>query len=178
MTLPETDTASPADQARVKRRRRRFGRRALLLLVLILGVGLTWLGAELWQLKRIRDRERLETTLQEHGGHSCDRFRLEGRDWVWATVKTDAGLESLKDLPGLQILDLTDSGVTDAGLMHLKDLPKLQWLRLDGADVTDAGLEHIKGMTQLRLIHLYATQVTERGVTDMGKALPKLEIRW
>jgi hypothetical protein len=148
------------------------------LLLLVFGVGASWIGAELWQLKRIRDRERLEKTLQAHGGLSRDPFRLEGKDWVWATVKTDAGLEALKDLPGLQLLDLTDSGITDAGLAHLKNLPKLEWLRLDGTEVTDAGLEHIKGMPQLRLIHLYATHVTERGVADLRKALPNLEIRW
>lgn len=178
MTLPGTDTASTADEAGLRRRRSRFGRRAVLLLLPILGVGLTWIGAELWQLKRIRDRERLERKLAEDGGFSCDAFRLEGKDWVWATVKTDAGLEALKGLPGLQLLDLTDSHVTDAGLAHLKNLPELEWLRLDGTEVTDAGLEHIKAMPQLRLIHLYATQVTERGVADLRKALPNLEIRW
>lgn len=178
--MPSLETAPVpiAEQARTDRCGCRFRWRIWWLIVLIVAGGLLAVGAEWRQLERIRQRDRLEASLVKHGAHSCDRFRFEGKDWVWATAKSDAGLKALEELSDLQILDLTDSRVTDAGLSHLKAFPRLERLRLDGADVTDAGLEHLKGMRQLRYVFLFATQVTERGVADLKKALPNAEIAW
>lgn len=159
-------------------RRRRFRPRLIGALLLILGAELVYLGVQWRRLERIERRDRLELALAEQGGHSCDKFRCDGKDWVWAKAKTDAGLEVLEELRDLQILDLTDSQVTDAGLKHLKALPRLERLRLDGSGISDAGLEHLKQMPQLRQVYLFATQVTERGVAELKRALPNAEIAW
>ena len=44
--------------------------------------------------------------------------------------------------------------MTDAGLEHLKGLTQLRVLNLANTKVTDAGLEHLKGLTQLRMLYL------------------------
>ena len=54
------------------------------------------------------------------------------------THVSDAGLEYLEGLKGLESLDLTKTQVTDAGLEHLKELKRLQWLILTGTQMTNA----------------------------------------
>lgn len=178
MSSLEARIVPVADEAKPQRRRRRFRSRAWWLILLIAAGGLVAVGAEWRKLERIERRERLESLLLANGAHSCDHFRADGKDWVWATAKSDAGLEALAELTDLQILDLTDSRVTDAGLSHLEKLHRLERIRLDGTDVTDAGLEHLKGLPRLRQVFLYATQVTERGVAGLKRALPNAEIAW
>ena len=75
----------------------------------------------------------------------------------------DAGLESLKGLPKLTVLDLNDTQVTDAGLEHLIGLQALRVLILNRTNVTDAGLEHLKGLTNLQILWLGTTETTYRG---------------
>jgi Leucine-rich repeat (LRR) protein len=67
---------------------------------------------------------------------------------------TDAGLEQLKTLTGLQCLNLSGTEITDAGLAHLKGLVQLQSLNLSQTNVKGAGLENLAGMTQLRELML------------------------
>ena len=91
---------------------------------------------------------------------------LTGLQWLSLnqTKVTDAGLEHLKGLTNLQDLLLAGTQVTDAGLGHLKGLTKLQRLDLTGTPVTDAGLEYLKGLTNLQLLLLTGTQVTDAGL--------------
>jgi hypothetical protein len=89
---------------------------------------------------------------------------------------TDAGLEKLKGLTGLEYLDLMGQGITDAGLEHLKGLTSLKDLYLSGEGVTDQGLEHLRGLTRLRYLHLYRTGVTPAGEAKLKAALPMLRI--
>ena len=51
--------------------------------------------------------------------------------------------EHLKDLNGLQTLDLSSTTVTGASLDNLKNLQALQTLSLEYTDLTDAGLQHL-----------------------------------
>jgi len=89
---------------------------------------------------------------------------------------TDAGLEHLKGLTELQVLNLYVTSITDAGLEHLKGLTNLRSLDLYDTNVTDAGLEHLKGLTNLRYLGLRKTNVTDEGVKKLQQALPKCEI--
>jgi len=89
---------------------------------------------------------------------------------------SDAMLEHLKGLTGLQHLDLLGTQVTDAGLEHLKGLVALQQLYLADTQVTDAGLEHLKGLTALQHLDLLGTQVTDAGVEQLKKSLPNVEV--
>ncbi len=178
MSSLETRIVPIAEDSKPQGAGSRFRSRTRWLILLIAAGGLVAWGAERRELERIEQRERLELALVENGAHSCDSFRVDGKDWVWATAKGDAGLKALAELKSLQILDLTDSRVTDAGLAHLEKLHRLERIRLDGTDVTDVGLEHLRGLPRLRSVFLYATQVTERGVAELKRALPDAEIAW
>ena len=78
-------------------------------------------------------------------------------------------------------LNLSRSKITDAGLLHLKALTGLQLLGLGTTQITDAGLVHLKGLTNLQTLNLGQTnKVTDElneVLTELKKALPKLEIR-
>jgi Leucine-rich repeat (LRR) protein len=66
--------------------------------------------------------------------------------------------------------------VTNAGLEHLKGLTGLQYLDLSFTKVTDAGLVYLKGLTELQYLDLWATQVTEAGVEQLEKSLPNVKV--
>ena len=83
------------------------------------------------------------------------------------TVVTDAGLEHLQGLIGLQWLSLSASGVTDAGLRHIGGLTNLATLDLDDTSVGDAGLEHLKGLAKLQDLRLFNTKVTDAGLEHL-----------
>ena len=80
---------------------------------------------------------------------------------------TDAGLAHLKELNGLQSLDLTQTRVTDAGLAHLKELKSLQTLDLRRTPVTDAGVAHLKELKGLQTLSLLNTRVTDAGLPHL-----------
>lgn len=89
---------------------------------------------------------------------------------------TDAGLAQLRDLPELEWIDLSDTGISDAGLKELARFPKLRSVALHDTQVTDAGLEHLKRLKQLRHIWLLDTKVTREGVKALCRALPDTDI--
>ncbi len=99
------------------------------------------------------------------------------------TQVTDAGLEYVKGLPKLQLLELWDTQVTDAGLEHIQGLTQLQSLvlgvtkELGATKVTDAGLKHLKGLTNLQTLNLSGTQVTDAGLEHL-KGLTRLQTLW
>jgi len=89
----------------------------------------------------------------------------------------DAGLECLKELTQLQLLDLDHTQVTDAGLECLKGLTQLQLLDLEHTQITDAGLANLKGLTKLQSLNLELTRVTDAGMKGLQKALPNCLIQ-
>jgi hypothetical protein len=80
---------------------------------------------------------------------------------------TDAGLAHLQGLTRLKNLDLSGSKITDAGLVYLKGLKSLQDLDLSDTGITDAGLVHLRGLTGLRALSLRNTEVGEAGVVHL-----------
>ena len=90
---------------------------------------------------------------------------------------TDAGLEKLKQLKTLKVLNLGECVlITDAGLAHLGDLAELTKCDLYGTPITDAGLGHLSGLSKLERIWVGGTQVTDDGVAKLEKALPNCTI--
>jgi hypothetical protein len=85
-------------------------------------------------------------------------------DATFAVSATDIQSESLKGLPHLRSLHLSDTKITDAGLKQVKGLHQIRFLFLFGTKVTDHGLEELKGLTQLRMLDLSYTQVTDTGL--------------
>jgi beta-lactamase regulating signal transducer with metallopeptidase domain/Leucine-rich repeat (LRR) protein len=88
---------------------------------------------------------------------------------------TDDGLTALKGLTALWGLSLCDAKITGAGLEHLQDLAGLRWLDLSHAGVTDAGLQGLEGLRQLRRLNLMMTQVTDAGLEHL-KGLTELQV--
>jgi hypothetical protein len=76
---------------------------------------------------------------------------------------TDAGMENLRGLTGLQVLFLDLTRVTDAGLAQLQGFTRLEYLSLTCTQVTDAGLAHLQGLTGLQVLDLDGTLFTDAG---------------
>jgi Leucine-rich repeat (LRR) protein len=84
------------------------------------------------------------------------------------TKITGAGLEHLKGLKRLYMLDLSFSaGVGDEGFEHLKKLRNLKRLYLNGTAVTNKGLAHVKDMPQLNDLGLWKTKITDDGLMHL-----------
>ena len=75
----------------------------------------------------------------------------------------DDGLEHLVGFRNLRDLDLSHSRITDAGVERLAGLTGLQTLAL-GPDVTDACLEFLAGMKQLEELRLARSHVSDGGL--------------
>jgi len=71
--------------------------------------------------------------------------------------------EVSREVEAQRIPGLTLDDATDADLEHLKGLTGLQYLSLGGTQVTDGGLEHLSGLTALRWLELSDAQVTDAG---------------
>ena len=77
---------------------------------------------------------------------------------------TDNGIEHLKSLHALKLLDLERTQVTERGLRSLKSLTKLETLGLNNTKLTDAGLSELTAFPKLR--RLFFKESPE--VTDVG----------
>ncbi len=85
---------------------------------------------------------------------------------LWGTKVSDVGMKELKELKSLQLLDLNQTNVTDAGLKELKKLTNLQSLNLMYTKVTDAGLKELKELNRLQELNLCYTKVTDVGMLE------------
>lgn len=95
--------------------------------------------------------------------------------YLCGTDITDAGLEHVRGLRALEVLDLWRCGnVTDAGLEHLEGMPSLRRLSLWNTEITDVGLGHVLRLTSLRELDLSHTRITRDGLEQV-KALPSLQ---
>jgi len=83
------------------------------------------------------------------------------------TQITGAGLEHLKGMTGLKVLDLDGTQITDAGLEHLKGMTSLKTLSLGATQITGAGFEHLKGLTSLEWLYLDRTPITDAGLEHL-----------
>jgi len=99
---------------------------------------------------------------------------LKGLQWldISNTQITDAGLKELRELKGLRHLALQNTQITDAGLKELKGL---QTLNLYGTHITDAGLKYLKELKGLQILNLSVTKITDAGLKDLMQALPEIE---
>jgi hypothetical protein len=117
-----------------------------------------------------------------------------------ASIRDDAGLEAVRDLPDIECLDLwwsqiTDRGlsnieclhrlreitiyetsISDEGLKHIASLRQLESLGLAHTCVSDKGLEQLQGLSRLKWLDLKGTKVTVDGVRRLRTILPTCEI--
>lgn len=92
---------------------------------------------------------------------------------------SDRVLRLAQDLPGLLVLDLSDSPeITNGGMRHLRNM-ELWRLSIGGPAITDAGLAHLRDMTSLRHLKISGSpQLTDAGLVQLAglKNLTELEI--
>ena len=110
----------------------------------------------------------MEALAREIAAEKIARLRMTGA--------SDGDLAHLKDLTGLQGLDLLrrriwdrgpDPKITDAGMVHLGGLTGLRELNLARAQITDAGLVHLKSLTGLQELDLMWTKITDAGLVHL-----------
>jgi hypothetical protein len=176
-----------------KRRTRRFlqfSLRTLLVFVLLVSVGMSWLGVK---MEKARKQKEAVEAIREAGGwvtydyESDDPFAeppmldwtraLLGDDFFFDVVGVSAYLRSwlfgdeeaayLRALTNLTYLDLSGTEITDSGLESLRALTALEYLSLRDNDITDGGLGNLKGMTSLGELDLSNTQVTDSGLEHL-----------
>jgi len=79
--------------------------------------------------------------IEGYGGE----FDKKGTGVVLANTRiTDAGLEHLKELQGLEVVDLSGTPITDEGLKHLKEIPTLKFVMLTNTRVSPTGVNELK----------------------------------
>ncbi|MDB5340741.1 MAG: hypothetical protein JWN70_6360 [Planctomycetaceae bacterium] len=84
---------------------------------------------------------------------------------------SDAGLQHLKPLVDLELLNLYGNKITDAGLVHLEGFSKLRELNLSLLAITDKGLVHLKSLSQLEHLELlYSVGFSGPTITNGGIA--------
>jgi hypothetical protein len=176
-----------------------FSLRSLLALAIVVAIPFSWLAVE---TKRARKQRVAVKEIENRGGSvRYDDLmtgmehpplpvplwlqRLLGSDFFedamqvsfWNTPATDADLEALEELPGLECLYLVyrdNTRVTDAGMEHLKGLTQLRDLSLCNTRVTDAGLTCLRGLTKLESLVLATPHVTDVGLAFVAE-LPRLQ---
>jgi hypothetical protein len=87
---------------------------------------------------------------------------------------TDAGLQSLPDLPSLRTLQLTDTKIEGPGLSRIAAFRNLEHLLLNGSAVTDDGLRQLAGAKSLVRLHLDGMPLSAAGLKPVV-ALPRLQ---
>jgi Leucine-rich repeat (LRR) protein len=91
------------------------------------------------------------------------------------TRVTDQGMQELKNLPGVEELNLRFAEyVTDEGLSALKNWKKLKRLVLHGTKVSDTALEHISGISSLESLDLGSVMLTDVALERLT-VLPNLK---
>ena len=84
------------------------------------------------------------------------------------TQVTDAGMEVVGTLVGLERLYLHDLSLTDAGIEKLAPLSNLKWLSLNYNEISDVGLRTVAKMTELTQLRLNGTKVTDAGLAELS----------
>ncbi len=105
----------------------------------------------------------------------ADMPQLEGLE-LTGTGITDRGLEVLQRLPNLRTLEMTWlGGISDSGIAHLKSCDRLERINLMGSPTGDGAIEALQGKASLRVLN------TGRLVTDAGlrllRNIPRLRSR-
>jgi hypothetical protein len=182
----EDSSQSVEKPVKQKLRWYQFSLRSLLIFVTLFAIPCSWLAVKIRQARN--QRKAVDAIIKDGGSVHYD-YEYEnairgvrpqgllqtvlGEDLfsnvVWANVKTDVGLEHLKELPKLQVLSLNGSRVTDGGLEHLEDMTQLKLLDLEATTITGTGLKHLKGLSQLEWLNISNTLVTDSNLAYLKK---------
>ena len=105
--------------------------------------------------------------------------QMRGFDNVTAIVleenATDSALSQIGGFQSLKCLWLRDTQITNAGLAHLKNLKGLEYLNLAKSKVDAEGLDSLVGLSKLKVIWLDETQLNDESQQLLGK-IPGLRL--
>ncbi len=181
---------------RSSRRPFRFSVRALVVVVIVVGIGLGWI------VHRAHLQRDTVATIKSTGGSVTYEWEWNGktaipgaRPWaprllvdfigvdyfgrvsdVYISRGTDAVMAQVACLNRIERLQMWESPVTDAGLSHLRRLSELSALNVGDTRITDAGLVHLKGLKKLSLLCVPGRTVTDAGLNELKHTLPNLTV--
>ncbi len=100
---------------------------------------------------------------------------------TWMSMETapitDAGLQSIQSLVGLERLYLGQTRITGEGLSSLKNLKNLRHLSLRYLDIQDQALRQLVHLQQLDSLGLDDTPITDAGLRHL-QLVPRLQSLW
>lgn len=88
---------------------------------------------------------------------------------------TDDGLRTLKELPNLKELDLSE-GVSDVGVDHLVTLKPLERLDILGTEITDIGFLRLRDLPRLHSIRIDRSAISPAAINAFRKSRPDVSI--
>jgi hypothetical protein len=193
--MPDQPLRTPSWRHRI-----RFSLRALMIAVLVLGVGLGWVvyraqiqrnavaaieragGSVLydWHYKNGRPDSRGKSRWPKRLVDQLGPDYFGSVVFVFVPEKgSDVELAQVGRLNRLERLWVRSPAVTDAGLAQLQNLTRLQNLMFAGSAISDDGLSHLKDLTSLNKVSFSGTLVTDAGVQKLRRVLPTAQIaRW
>ena len=164
------------------RRWPRFSLRTFLILILVVGGGLGWIGRTIAEAAAHR---RALAEIQAFGGACFDSshpvglktrgffFHSLGSVQFLSNRVTDADLEHLlpylKRLPKLDQLILWNTQVSGDGLRRFSELSDLRSLDLGHSNLADAGMEQVESLTNLENLNLSDTAITDAGLKQIDR---------
>jgi len=181
----------------------RFSLRALFLVTLLIGCGISWCVS---QTRLAMRQQKAVERIRQLGGHATFEYQVDSTRsnvdppmppeylrWLtgnvvmsdvievsWHAPHAGAGeTRILSDLPRLKDLRLNMRQLTDDGIRPVATLTQLRRLDLWCSQITDEALPHLAGLRQLRTLDLYSTQVTDEGLKHLHglKSLEELKLR-
>ena len=82
---------------------------------------------------------------------------------------SNSGVERLKGMKQLVVLNLGTTQIDDLSLGYLANLTNLKTLLIYLTRITDSGLKHLQGMKQLETLGLGSTGITDAGLAQLAK---------
>jgi hypothetical protein len=168
------------------RRQFQYSLRSLLLLVVAVAIPFSWLATEMQRAARQRD---FVASLAPTGGsadydywYGGDRHAPFPEKWLEAlfgkdffaevhgvSVRSDAGLASIREWSPLQGVDLLGPGITDTGLKSLRRFKQIRLLQFTCTAVTDEGLRSLVDIDGIRTLCLSDAKVGDSGMAYVGQ---------
>lgn len=141
---------------------------------------MTALNASLMQVAQDTEQLRLSVinAADKFGDKELALVAPVAQHIIWVDLArsqvTDAGLDVIAKMPGLERLHLENAKVTDAGAAKLAALQKLEYLNLYGTKITDAGIAKLAAAKSLKKLFVWQTGVTKAGAKALEGKLPGL----
>ena len=105
--------------------------------------------------------------------HRSERLDVYAARCPLADERLDA---SLRSLPNLRRLDVSETPIGDAGMLSVKCCQALDDLRLDSTNVSDATLELVVDLPRLDSLYTWDTRITKEALSRFRKRRPDVTV--